>query len=344
MKFTSALVAVAGLLSATSALAAPEVGMAKVVKRADGTPTDVEILNYALTLEFLERRFYADVVAKFDAAAFKKAGYPATVYSRLTLLAKQEAEHVAFLAGALGTAGVGECKYAFGLTTPKAALATARLLENVGVAAYLGAAGDISTPAYLAAAASILTVEARHASYLNEENNVPGFPATYDSGYVVRVFALFFLFYTLASPLIVPGSCGAGALPASIQAFPAVTVTTKTARSGHRANISFPLKAGYTGSYYAAFITSGATTFAPVQFGPDSKVTVSVPKGLSGLTYILISTSATLADNEHTAAFGTIFLDRSPRLSAPSPLSVLEPPPPLSPSAFHDFNALPVLR
>jgi hypothetical protein len=43
-------------------------------------------------------------------------------------------QHVAFLAGALGADAVNSCSFAFGLTTPKAAIATARLLENVGVA------------------------------------------------------------------------------------------------------------------------------------------------------------------------------------------------------------------
>lgn len=51
-----------------------------------------EILNYALTLEYLERNFYADVLKKFSAAAFKKAGYPAQVRERFVLQAKQEAE------------------------------------------------------------------------------------------------------------------------------------------------------------------------------------------------------------------------------------------------------------
>lgn len=117
-----------------------------------------------MTLEYLERNFYADVLKKFSATDFKKAGYAPRVRERFQALAKQEASHVQFLEAALGTNAVSDCSYIFGLTSVKAVVSTARLLENIGVSAYLGAAGDIQSKEYLAAAGSILTVEARHAS------------------------------------------------------------------------------------------------------------------------------------------------------------------------------------
>ncbi|GJN93558.1 hypothetical protein Rhopal_006615-T1 [Rhodotorula paludigena] len=302
----TAFLSLAALASfAASAFAAPQ-GMDKVLKRnndgkaSSGKPSDVEILNYALTLEFLERNFYADVLKKFDANAFKQAGYSATVRERFVALAEQEASHVNFLVNALGEAAVTDCTYVFGLSSPKAVVATARLLENTGVAAYLGAAGDISDPAYLAAAASILTIEARHASYLNEINGATGFPAAYDSGLNYAQV------YSIAAPLIVPNTCGAGALPKSIQVFPTLTWLTKKPRAGSKSAIKFTPKSGYSGDYYVAFIWGGKTQYAKV----GEQQTVNVPKDLVGLIYAVVTTSSSALDNSNTVAGpGVFYLD-----------------------------------
>lgn len=287
-----ALSAIAAL--ATSAFAAPEATMEKVImKRQNAKPSDVEILNYALTLEYLERNFYADVLKKFSAAAFKKAGYPAQVRERFVLQAKQEAEHVQLLEGALGSAKVGDCSYIFGLSSPKAVVATARLLENVGVAAYLGAAPDIENKAYLSVAGSILTVEARHASYLNEAQGAVGFPETYDSPLTYAQV------YSLAAPLIIPGTCDAGALPSSITAFPALTIVTAVPRAGHKSAIKFAEKEGYSGEYYGAFIADNQIQYVKID---KATQTVNVPKGLSGLTYLVVTTAADSVANDVTVA------------------------------------------
>jgi len=61
--------------------------------------------------------------------------------------------------------------------------ATARLVENVGVAAYLGAAHLVSDPVLLTAAASILTVEARHQTILNILGHATPIPQSFDIGF-----------------------------------------------------------------------------------------------------------------------------------------------------------------
>lgn len=58
--------------------------------------------------------------------------------------------------------------------------ATARVVENLGVAAYLGAASLVTDPVLLTAAGSILTVEARHQTVLNILNGGSAIPQAFD--------------------------------------------------------------------------------------------------------------------------------------------------------------------
>ena len=119
---------------------------------------DIGILNYALTLEYLERAFYnqATSAGRVTSPQLRKFLRTVTV---------DERAHVAFLKKALGKKAVKSPKFDFkGIPKHEAMFAaTAQVLENTGVHAYLGQAGNIKNPAYLGAAASIVTIEARHA-------------------------------------------------------------------------------------------------------------------------------------------------------------------------------------
>jgi len=136
--------------------------------------SDVAILNFALTLEYLEAAFYREAVrsGKFTG----KLGQFAKVVSA------HENAHVAFLKKALGAAAVKSPKFDFkGTNTNQAKFkATAQVLEDTGVAAYLGQAGNIKSKAILAAAASVLAIEARHAGWIRDINNVSGAPVAFE--------------------------------------------------------------------------------------------------------------------------------------------------------------------
>jgi hypothetical protein len=137
--------------------------------------SDVAILNYALTLEYLEAAFYAEAVTK--------GKFTGKVGKYASIVAEHERQHVAFLKGALGSAAVKKPTFDFkGTTTDKAKfMATAQVLEDTGVAAYLGQVGLIKSKKILGAAGSILPIEARHAGWIRDLNNVPGAPAAFEA-------------------------------------------------------------------------------------------------------------------------------------------------------------------
>lgn len=124
---------------------------------------DIGILNYALTLEYLEAAFYNEATANNKRKSFLKG---AQVKAFLKQTTNDENAHVAFLRKALGSKAVAAPKVDFGSTTSSEAsfIKTAVALENTGVGAYSGQALNIASPAYISAALSIWSVEARHAS------------------------------------------------------------------------------------------------------------------------------------------------------------------------------------
>ncbi len=138
-------------------------GLPLALAGAAGTPkSDVKILNYALTLEYLEAAFYNE--------ALSKGALDGSLKVFATTVAAHENAHVAALQKALGSAAVKKPKFDFkGTTGDKAKFAkTSQVLEDTGVSAYEGQATAIKTPAVLMAAGSILPVEARHAAWIRD--------------------------------------------------------------------------------------------------------------------------------------------------------------------------------
>jgi rubrerythrin len=137
---------------------------------------DVKILNYALTLEFLEAEFYKLAVAN---QAF---GSNPDLQRFAEVVAKHEAEHVSFLRKALGTKAIKKPTFDFGdaVTDQAKFAATSQVLEDTGVSAYLGQVKHISQAAILSAAGTIATVEARHASWIRFINSATPAPSTFD--------------------------------------------------------------------------------------------------------------------------------------------------------------------
>jgi rubrerythrin len=123
---------------------------------------DVEILNFALTLEYLEADFYN--------VKGKSLGLAGDAKKYAKEFGAEEAAHVSALSAAikqLGGKPVAQPTFAFPARSEKSFLALASVLENTGVGAYNGAAPSLQSKQVLASAGSIVQIEARHAAAID---------------------------------------------------------------------------------------------------------------------------------------------------------------------------------
>jgi rubrerythrin len=137
--------------------------------------SDVDILNFALTLEYLEAKFYEEAKSRAKPSGELKA--------LVDLLAKDEQQHVEALAGTikkLGGKPVAEPKFDFPYSGTGGFLKLAQTFEDTGVSAYNGAAPMIKSKEVLVAAGSIVQVEARHAAAIRLQNETEPAPAAFD--------------------------------------------------------------------------------------------------------------------------------------------------------------------
>ena len=152
--------------------------LGRKLEAADAAPSktqDEKIFNFALLLEYLQAAFYTDGVSH--------ARLRGEVRSFAETVSEHEREHVAFLENALGAKARPKPAFDFGDATKseKKFVATAVLLENLGVAAYNGQAANLTKPA-LAKAAEIVSVEGRHAAWISDLAGRPPAPRAADPG------------------------------------------------------------------------------------------------------------------------------------------------------------------
>jgi rubrerythrin len=136
---------------------------------------DVGILNFALTLEYLESTFYKEAKTRIKPSGELK--------SLLDLIASDEQQHVEALTATvkqLGGKPVAEPKFNFEYNDTAGFLKLAQVFEDTGVSAYNGAAPSIKSKEVLAAAGGIVQVEARHAAAIRLQNKAEPAPAAFD--------------------------------------------------------------------------------------------------------------------------------------------------------------------
>jgi hypothetical protein len=151
-----------------------------------------DVLNFALNLEYLEAEFYTCAVTGKSITSFgigtkglanganpSEGGHAAEckqvnfsdsfIHDMASEIGANERAHVVLLRGALGSAAVAMpninlSALGFGFDNQNDFLRAARILEDVGVTAYAGAAGLLKTPDIITAAAGLLGAEAEHAA------------------------------------------------------------------------------------------------------------------------------------------------------------------------------------
>lgn len=203
------------------AAAAIPSALGSMFKKAYGQSTSdiVAVLNFALTLEYLEAEFYKQAVASTAAATASAADRAA-----LTLIRDHEVAHVAFLRTAItslngtpvtltaanfdfsGGMGSGTGPFATAFTDYKVLLAVAQTFEDTGVRAYKGQAANLmSNNDILEAALRIHSVEARHAAKLRQMRRMMAAPNLIPSGVTLQPWI------TLNQSGIATGNTGADA-------------------------------------------------------------------------------------------------------------------------------------
>lgn len=144
---------------------------------AQGEMGDIDILNFALTLEYLESAFYEQAKAE--------GKYDAETTELVDLVAKDEAEHVSALKATISDLG-GTPVEAPGVDFGQAFanqgsfLELAQTFEDTGVSAYNGAGPALKSKELLATAGSIVQIEARHAAAIRLLNGETPAPESFD--------------------------------------------------------------------------------------------------------------------------------------------------------------------
>ena len=138
---------------------------------AQGDGDDVDILNFALTLEYLEAAYYTQGLKRVG-------GLPGDAKALATEIRDNENEHVSALMQTIEDLGGTPVKapgvdFGDAFASPESFLELAQTFEDTGVSAYNGAAPMIMSPEVLGAAGSIVQVEARHAAAIRSLNGQP---------------------------------------------------------------------------------------------------------------------------------------------------------------------------
>ncbi|CEP64503.1 ferritin-like domain-containing protein LALA0_S12e00276g [Lachancea lanzarotensis] len=256
--------------------------------------TDIDILQFALTLEHLENAFYKQALSKWSANDFAGANFSSNFYTQLQYIVHDEEEHMVFLEQTIRAAGanpVQACTYNLPFTTPADFVASLATFEGVGTSAYLGAAPLLSSKQYLTAAAAIMSTEAIHeAAARNAIGEIPmANPfATPLSGNAI---------YSIASKFI--QSCPSSNAKLPFHTYPGLNLTQSSPLSVN-SSITLASQGSLSNStqIYVTFV-SGLQIISVTGRASGNSVSATVPQQISGQSYVFLTggNSSNLTDS-----------------------------------------------
>ncbi|KAH6677553.1 ferritin-like domain-containing protein [Halenospora varia] len=272
------------------------------------TPTDVQILNHALTLKHLEAKLYHDALENYTQAQFIAAGFPDPFYDYLREVTFDEITHVDYLNGLIGSSAVAECTYNFPATDVKSFVEFASVFEGIGASALLGQVASISNQ-YVLGYTSILAVETRHNALLRQTLNQSPTPKIFDTPLTGNEV------YTLIHPYFV--SCPSTNPPSPFKAYPTLKFKTPPPhKTADTVTLSAPglfYKPGQ--KLYIAFITLSDPVFTDVtvirQKGHYHYQFV-IPPFLNGQVYFVLTNSNKEATDATIVAGPAIIEEANP--------------------------------
>ncbi|KAN0124262.1 Ferritin-like domain containing protein, partial [Russula decolorans] len=259
-------------------LLAPLVVSAAPLKRTTD-PGTLQVLNFAFVLESLETEFYKQGLSKFKSSDFSDAGFTSGdgAVEEVTTIQIDESTHVTALQSilvAFGAKPPSGCSFDFSsaLTDVSTMITVARVVEHVGIGAYLGAAHLVQDPRVLTAAATIVTVESRHGTILNIFESATAISQPFDLALLPN------------EVLAIAGSFISGC-DLGIAANPALKVTnTGSVTSGTSLSFSSPALNSSTNGFHCQMLTGGMPFSLSL---PLSQCVV--PQGLNGAVAIWIT-------------------------------------------------------
>ncbi|KAH8916628.1 hypothetical protein BT69DRAFT_758055 [Atractiella rhizophila] len=247
---------------------------------AAGGITDSQILNFALSLEYLEHSFYTQALKKFSANAFAQGGYKSSVRRKLQTMHREEGEHIEFLKGILGSDALKPCTYKFNIKDVKQVMTLNRIFTGVGVSAYITSSALLDAHAYVRAAASILSVEARQASWSANLIDGEAFPTGFDSALSLAGVASLAKSFVVNCPK--ENASKIGNITKGSSAWKTLTVKGKTV-AGEKTELVFDRKMGKP--YWAAWIHEMSVDFTKI----NARGETVIPNGLKGQVYVAIT-------------------------------------------------------
>lgn len=295
---TSAALAFTSIVTGASALPA--------TKRQATPDIDAVILQYALTLEHLENAFYKKALSMWSLEEFTDAGFSSMFYDELKYIAHDEEGHVLYLEAGLTAAGatpVAACEYSFPMTTPEEFVKLASVIEGVGVSAYLGAAMDITSKAYLTAAGSILVTEALHQSA--QRGAIGEIPMANVFGTPMGINAV----YSIASAFIT--SCPSTNMALPVMAYPALAYNSGLP-TATGAMVDLEPKTMPAGDFFVTFVSGLNILPVKPSMTYNGMIMAMVPEGVEGQSYVFLTSDGSGVVNDTTILAGPAILEATP--------------------------------